>query len=328
MSKLNVQILHLRQQLSEEKARLSAQKLCSDDFKLNFFTGIPNCKVFQWLLSLFENFTFTYYPGKNVLVLSREDQLLMTLMRLRRGFQRLVLAEWFSVSVQTVTNVTHTWIDALHSVLFESTMSEVPSLAKNKATLPKCFEEFSDRMILDCTEVRVPIPSSMKLHNLVYSQYKHYTTFKGLIGVAPNGACTFVSKLYPGSTSDKAVVRDSGVVNVFLPGESVMVDKGFLISEMLPQGVRLVRPPFLTSIQFTSEQVRQSKTISRSRIHVERANERVKIFKVLDFIPASIVTISSKIFQVCAALTNLMTPLIKEVEEAMKAEGYIDPDSE
>jgi len=199
-------------------------------------------------------------------------------------------------------------------------MSNVPSLAKNKATLPECFKEFSNcRMILDCTEVRMAIPKTMQLHNLVFSNYKHYCTLKGLIGVAPNGGPTFASKLYPGSTSDKAVVKESDVMSVFNPGESVMTDKGFLVNDLLPEGVELVRPPFLDTPRFTAQQAKHSKEISRARIHVERAIRRVKVYQILNFIPSSMVPIASKTFQVCVALTALMNPLIKEVEEAMQA---------
>ena len=45
-----------------------------------------------------------------------------------------------------------------------------------------------------------------------YSNYKHRLTAKYLIGVAPNGAVTFVSDGYPGSTSDKVVTDQSRVI--------------------------------------------------------------------------------------------------------------------
>ena len=98
---------------------MSAKVICKDDTKVQYYTGLPNSETFYWLLSLFENFTLKYYTGKNVQVLSRQDQLFMTLMRLRRGLGRQELADWFNGSKQTVTNVTQTWIDALHIVMFK-----------------------------------------------------------------------------------------------------------------------------------------------------------------------------------------------------------------
>lgn len=44
------------------------------------------------------------------------------------------------------------------------------------------------------------------------SAYKHHNTFKGLVDAAPNGVITFIGKLYPGSTSDKNIVKHSKVL--------------------------------------------------------------------------------------------------------------------
>ena len=60
-------------------------------------------------------------------------------------------------------------------------------------------------------------------------------TYKGLIGIAPSRAITFVSQLYPGSISDKELVAKSGILNDDLWGGGVIVmaDQGFLIHEKL-----------------------------------------------------------------------------------------------
>ena len=47
----------------------------------------------------------------------------------------------------------------------------------------------------------------MRLQASTYSGYKNSLTVKSVTGVAPNGVLVFVSKLYPGSTSDVAIVR-------------------------------------------------------------------------------------------------------------------------
>ncbi|ESO11931.1 hypothetical protein HELRODRAFT_71565, partial [Helobdella robusta] len=44
-----------------------------------------------------------------------------------------------------------------------------------------------------------------------YSSYKSQNTWKGLVGVTPNGVITYLSELYPGSTSDKAIIRHSNI---------------------------------------------------------------------------------------------------------------------
>ena len=57
-----------------------------------------------------------------------------------------------------------------------------------------------------------------------------------LIGVAPNGAITFVSDGYTGSSSDKMVTDDSGILNHLMAGDLILADKGFLLHDIIPKG--------------------------------------------------------------------------------------------
>ena len=86
------------------------------------------------------------------------------------------------------------------------------------------------------------------VHSKSYSSYKHHATYKGLIGIAPSGAVTFISNLYPGSISDKEITRRSGLLNeaLWAKNDSIMTDRGFLISDDVESiGVSLNIPAFL-----------------------------------------------------------------------------------
>jgi hypothetical protein len=75
-------------------------------------------------------------------------------------------------------------------------------------------------------------------------------------------------------------------------------------------------PPFLTGkAYFTKEEAEACYKIARSRIHVERANQRIKIFAILEHIPAQYRPISIKIFQLCSCLVNLQAPLLREISD-------------
>lgn len=63
-----------------------------------------------------------------------------------------------------------------------------------------------------------------------------------------------------------------------------MADKGFLISDIVPNGVSVNIPPFLYNSKFTKSEVKLTKTIARCRIHIERVDGRLKDFKILKFI--------------------------------------------
>lgn len=158
----------------------------------------------------------------------------------------------------------------------------------------------------------------MSTQKEAYSSYKHRHTFKALIGISPNAVITFVSILYPGSTSDKVITQQCGVLASMEAGDLILCDKGFLISDLCaPLGVTVNIPPFLTRPQFTRSEVETTKRIARARIHVERAIGRLKNFRILNFIPANLREHSSKIVQVCACLVNLQYTLLKENESFM-----------
>ena len=63
-------------------------------------------------------------------------------------------------------------------------------------------------------------------------------TVKFLIATTPDGALAYISKAYPGSTSDKELLlacnfcSDVGLQ----PGDNIMVDKGFDIHDVVPEG--------------------------------------------------------------------------------------------
>ena len=72
----------------------------------------------------------------------------------------------------------------------------------------------------------------MSQKNATYSSYRGMNSFKVLTGVAQNGVLTYVSKLYPGSISDKKIVQQCSILKQFVPGDLILADKGFLIQDM------------------------------------------------------------------------------------------------
>ncbi|XP_062592015.1 uncharacterized protein LOC134253508 [Saccostrea cucullata] len=246
----------------------------------------------------------------------------MTLMKLKLNSPNLDLAERFSTSKTTVQNIVVTHIFALHEVFFEGMIeNNIPSLLKCKSSMPTSFGDFNCcRLVIDATEVTQDVPGQdMLAQSQTYSSYKNRHTVKSVTGVAPNGAVVYVSKLYPGSTSDVAIVEHSKMLCQLKPGDMILADKGFTIHSLLPAGVHLNIPPFLKDKgQYTPAEVQLCRKIARSRIHVERVNERIKNFEILSHIPHKFRHLSTKIFQVCSILVNFQDPMIAEI-----ADNYI-----
>lgn len=138
------------------------------------------------------------------------------------------------------------------------------------------------RVIIDCTEIFVEVPSSMLAQSQTWSNYKHHNTFKVLVGISPNGQVISVSKLWGGRVSDKYITDTSGLVQHLQPGDNVMADRRFEIYDILPWGVGLNIPPFKGSRhQLTAEEVDETVHIASVRIHVECAIGRIKNYHIL-----------------------------------------------
>ena len=167
------------------------------------------------------------------------------------------------------------------------------------------------RVVIDCTEIRVQVPSSLLLQSQMYSRYKSGTTLKSLIGITPHGAVSLVSSLYTRSISDKEITRCCGILDLLESNDSVMADKGFNIGDMLTsRRVSLNLPPYLSSGgQFSSKEVKKTKTIAKLLIHVERAIRRIKEYHIYDT-PVPLLGTVNQLWSVTCLLVNFQGPLI------------------
>ena len=257
-----------------------------------------------------------YWSGAIVNSISHYDQLLICLMKLKFNSPLYDLADRYSVTRTTISNVYMTYLHLIHEVVFKAILNKIPSVEKNRCCLPDSFGDFSNcRIIIDCTEFTVEKPrTKLNSASLLFSNYKHNLTVKYLIGVAPNSAVTYISEGYMGSISDKMVTDDSGVLSHLKAGDLILADKGFLLHDIIPQGVFLNLPAFLRGKQkFTREEAIFSRKIARSRIHVERAIGRMRDYTILNKIHSKERWYCDIIVQVCGALVNIQSPLIHDI---------------
>lgn len=56
--------------------------------------------------------------------------------------------------------------------------------------------------------------SSLALASKTFSSYESHNTWKGLVGIAPNGAVTFISFLYTGCMSDVEMNESCGLIDL------------------------------------------------------------------------------------------------------------------
>ena len=97
----------------------------------------------------------------------------------------------------------------------------------------------------------------------------------------------------------------------------MIADSGFEIENDLPPGVSLNIPPFLgEQAQFSKEDEIKTRRIAKHRIHVERAIQRIKSFRILKHdLQISMASDLNKIWVICSYLTLFFRPLIQLHEE-------------
>ena len=342
---LTQQIVDLESNLERAKRRIESlqnqvftiERFQSSDASIHFYTGFPNWKVFMSVFrylnpgDMCENITYWLSSRKNVSASVYEevaangskkgrsrslrpiDEYFLVMCRLRQGFPEEHLSHLFDISTSTVSRIFISWINFMYLRLGQ--LNIWPTRQVINETMPEDFKQkySSTRVIIDCTEVRCQMPSSLHLNGELFSNYKHHTTLKGLIGISPGGAITFISQLYTGSISDREIVVRSGLLDLPLQdGDSVMADKGFTIEDLLPLGVSLNIPPFLgSSNQMPAQDVVRTQEISSLRIHVERAINKIKNFHIWDgVVPLHQFGVVNQMWAVCAILCNAQPNII------------------
>lgn len=268
-------------------------------------------------LSVFKILLQFIIPGehqqpKYYKTLNSENRLLLFLMKMKLGLTFAVLGILFHVSSRTVSSIFNTVLETI----YENTKTWVfwPSKDAVKATMPTAFKNYPNcRAIIDCTEIRTDTPPTVEQRALMYSSYKSCFTVKFLIAISPNGLIVFVSKAYGGRCTDGFITNDSGFLNLVEPGDEIMADKGFpqIQTDLFIRKCVLVMPPFALNPQFTREEVLEGYSVASVRIHVERAIQRVKIFKILDHVNNEILPKIDTIIHVACALANSKEPILR-----------------
>ena len=93
-----------------------------------------------------------------------------------------------------------------------------------------------------------------------------------LLARAPTFSISFVSETWGGGTSNKVLTENCGFLDKLLPGDVVMVERGFTLAESVgTRQARLVIPAFTKGkSQLDPVFVEKTRVIANVRIHVER----------------------------------------------------------
>jgi hypothetical protein len=178
---------------------------------------------------------------------------------------------------------------------------------------PLSFAEFSNvRRIVDCTELRIEQPQLPDRQNATCSNYKRDSTVKFLIAALPTGGICFVSRaVEEEEASNRQIVEQCGFLDMVNPGDLIMADQEFNISDLL--GKKYAHLQICPSLSNEQQQLQFSNAtldITYIRLHIKRALDRVKQFHILDpVVSLSLYATISSVFRVCCFLSNLKPPM-------------------
>ncbi|XP_067681957.1 uncharacterized protein [Haliotis asinina] len=304
---LQAELQETKQQL--RSCRFSDKFLDGDkkDAKTLFFTGIPNHATFLWLVQ------FCAHILPVSMALTPASVLMMVLMKLRLNLVDQDLGYRFGVSRQSVSDLISKTLPPLANQL--AMLIHWPEIDDISRNMPKVIQQTyrKCRVIIDCCEIFIERPGNFTARAMTWSNYKSHNTIKVLVGIAPYGAVTFVSRAFGGRVSDKVITQRSGFLQLLEHGDLVLADRGFLISDDLAAcGAQLAIPSFTRGkSQLSPKEIEMGRRLSRVRIHVERAIERVKNFKILSTtMKINLVPKFDSIMTVCSALSNLHPSLL------------------
>lgn len=291
----------------------------NNEDRVRFYTGLSGFDV----LDITFRFVSPLVSRKSK-TLTLFQEFVMVLIKLRLNVPLQDLAFRFGVSLSTISRKFTTWMTVLDVRL--SPLIRWPERDELWRTMPMCFQfSFGKKttIIIDCFEISIERPSNLLARAQTFSNYKHRNTVKVLIGITPQGSVCFTSKAWGGRTSDKYLTERCGFLNNLKPGDVVLADRGFTISESVAFYQAQSGTPAFTKgkNQLDPFDVERTRGIANMRIHVERVIGllRQKYTILQSTLPLDYLTCSNnaancplidRMIRVCSALTNLCPSVV------------------
>ncbi|XP_014215040.1 uncharacterized protein LOC106644157 [Copidosoma floridanum] len=266
---------------------LSVHDLANDDDAIHFYTGLEDYQKFQFVFFTLGQAVFSlnyFYETKPELDVM--NQFFLSLIILKQHKTDFELSLLFKISEKQVANIFMTWIRFMK--LQWSKISQWPSKNLVRFFTPIDFNNKfpGTRCIIDRIEIPIEKPSTP-----TSQQNENETTVKSIVAATPGGLISYVSSTYAGSTSDRQIIEDCGLLSKCDPGDSIMACKDFDVQDILAEHkIKLNVPKFFKEkTKISSHTVLSDEKISSEQVHVE-CIIGLKILLVLRLKPENIET--------------------------------------
>lgn len=205
--------------------------------------------------------------------MTKEEQIIMTLVYLRHHLNFQLLALMFKVSESTANNVFHKWQKFLESALPSSLLEQVKKLEENLNEIQKILTNYE--LIVDTEEQEIERSLDYQEQKNHYSGKKKMHTLKNQVICLPKGEdIVDVVAGELGPKADITIWRENA--NKFDEKQKFSGDKAYV-------GEPQIRTPKKKpkNGELTREEKEKNKEISSERIFVEHLIRIIKIFKVM-----------------------------------------------
>ena len=167
--------------------------------------GIPEWCAFQGLFDLVA-------PSLSESIkLSKLSMVIMFFLKIRLNLYDEDIADRLSVHPATVSRNFHRVLDVM--AVKTAHLIKWPDRETLQMIIPMSFRKFFKQccVIIDCSEIFIQRPTDLLARAQVWSNYKHHSTLKFLIGITPQGTVSYISSCVGGHMSDKEIVEHSSL---------------------------------------------------------------------------------------------------------------------
>ena len=212
LSAANAKVSTLQDELDSQQLSYARMKTRPDLIK--FYTGIDT-EAMEFLLyivgdaarescrhNMLDTSAFDGHDSRGrKRKLKPEDELLLTLCKLRHNFPQDDLAMRFCVNQSPVSRIFSCWTEILEACVNEFPLW--PDKISVQEDMPAAFQNLyaETHVSIDAAEIEINRPGNPDTQSLTWSEYKSRITAKFLLTVTPNGVPCFVSQCFGGGIS-------------------------------------------------------------------------------------------------------------------------------
>ncbi|XP_057333615.1 uncharacterized protein LOC130672865 [Microplitis mediator] len=239
---------------------------------------------------------------------AKNNRLFIFLMKIKTGLTFSALSVLFSVHRTTISRIFYSTLQTLSAAT--ATLVYWPKMSDIQATMPKCFHpNYSNiRVIIDCTEFNVEIPSTVDSRDYCLHGKKTFTA-KVLIGITPGGFVCLKSKVAGGRKTDSQLTIESGLMDELDEGDNILIYREFpeikAAVDKSGKKVTIVMPPDFEKKTVSSGQESKDNDVAKVRIHIEKIMQRLRCYSIFNKITENLFNCVDDIVHICCVLVNL-----------------------